>query len=268
MECLDLGTMEGLIPTLMARRGAKRVLATDAIDHCTEKLGAVQHYHGVKFEYQSVGLMYELDKKLKGSFDLINCSGLLYHVISPFMVLAGIRSLVKRNGLIIISTNVLHSNDYRMEFNDAGRLQDETNTFWYLSIPLLDYLLRYLRLAPLDCLYLPHENITSHVRYLTDKQSGFMSVVCRAADHPIATAEDEWMERSAQESWEYQGLIDWKRAEGNQISQIQFNGNRDLKHFRSDTASMDLWQAVNEMTPAKSAERSMDAHVLKLDDLT
>jgi hypothetical protein len=36
MECLDLGTMEGLIPVLMVRGGAKRVVALDGADHCLE----------------------------------------------------------------------------------------------------------------------------------------------------------------------------------------------------------------------------------------
>ena len=32
--CLDLGSMEGLMPVVMCRQGANEVLATDAIDHC------------------------------------------------------------------------------------------------------------------------------------------------------------------------------------------------------------------------------------------
>jgi len=65
-ECLDLGTMEGLVPTLMKRGGARRVLAVDAIDHCREKMAAVKHYYGVDFDFQTVGLMYDLDRKIKG----------------------------------------------------------------------------------------------------------------------------------------------------------------------------------------------------------
>lgn len=32
-SCLDIGSMEGLLPTLLARRGASRVVATDAVPH-------------------------------------------------------------------------------------------------------------------------------------------------------------------------------------------------------------------------------------------
>ena len=262
MECLDLGSMEGVIPILMAQNGARRVLATDAVDHCREKLAAVQHYYGLSFDYQNVGLMYDLSKKVKGSFDLINCSGLLYHVFSPLMVLAGLRPLVKRNGLLIVSTNVVHSADYLMEFNNEGRWQDETNTFWYISVTLLDYVLRYLRLAPIDCIYLPHANIQSYVRYKADKPSGYMSVACRAVDQPLLVNTDRWMDKSARESWEYQGLIDWKRAAGNPVSQIKYNGNMERKCLRNDTRSMDLWRAVNENAPVRMGEG--DTHILRL----
>jgi SAM-dependent methyltransferase len=264
MECLDLGSMEGLIPLLMARNGARRVLATDAVDHCTDKMAAVQHYHRLSFEYQNVGLMYNLSKKIKRSFDLINCSGVLYHVFSPLMVLAGMRPLVKRNGLVIVSTNVVHSADYLMEFNNEGRWQDEGNTFWYISVPLLDYILRYLRFAPIDCIYSPHASIQSHVRYTSDKPSGYISVACRAVDQPLLTSADNWMSKSARDSWEYQGLIDWKRAAGNPVSRIEYNGNLERKCLRSDSGSMDLCRAINEITPVLMGEGA--THVLRLGD--
>src|SRR5438552_17516831 len=102
--------------------------------------------------------MYDLASKLRksrrASFDVINLSGVLNHVFSPLMVLAGVRPLLKRNGLMIVSTNVVVDNGFTMQFNNAGRLQEEANTFWYLSVGALDYLLRYLKLAPIDCLYI------------------------------------------------------------------------------------------------------------------
>jgi len=160
--------------------------------------------------------MYDPNNKLRksgrGSFDIINFSGVLYHVFSPFMLLAGVRPLLKRNGLIIVSTNVVVNDSFTMQFNNAGRLQEEVNTFWYLSAGALDYLLRYLKLAPIDCLYIPHRDVKSFDRLVTDVESGYLSVVCRAQGDIIPSREDNWMLKSAQHSWEYAGLIDWDFA--------------------------------------------------------
>src|SRR6478672_2757905 len=171
-------TIVSRIRERLCRQGAKTVLATDAIDHCREKMAALRLYYGVEFEFHQVGLMYDLTSKLRksrrASFDVINLSGLLYHVFSPLMVLAGVRPLLKKNGLMIVSTNVVVDDSFTMHFNKAGRLQDEMNTFWYMSVPTLDYLLRYLKLAAIDCLYISHKDMKSSVSYVTDAESGYL----------------------------------------------------------------------------------------------
>ena len=246
--CLDLGSMEGLMPVLMCRQGAKAVLATDAIDHCREKMAALRYYYKVNFEFQQIGLMYDLTSKLRtlgrASFDVINLSGVLYHVFSPLMVLAGVRPLLKRNGLMIVSTNVVVDNTFTMQFNNAGRLQEETNTFWYLSVPTLDYLIRYLKLAPIDCLYISHRVIKSSVRYVTDVESGYLSVVCRAKDDLLPLREDDWMRKSAQSSWEYAGLIDWDFCSRQAVTQVSYSATIENNLLRDDTGTVDLLRAL------------------------
>lgn len=267
MSCLDLGSMEGLIPILMCRGGASSVLATDAIDHCAEKMAAVKHYYNTDFEFRSVGLMYGLNDTLNEfSFDLINCSGLLYHVFSPLMVLSGIRPLLKRNGIMIVSTNVIFADSYTMEFNNAGRMQSETNTFWYISIKLFDYILRYLKLAPLDCLYLPHSAIKSDIRYNFNRPSGYLSVLCRAHDDVLDTRDDRWMTKSAKSSWEYCGLSDWKLVRSLPTSKIKYD--IDKKYFRDDIECIDLHEAVTQGKTILSAEQESDSHVLRLSDIS
>ena len=266
-DCLDLGSMEGLVPVLMRRGGAAQVLGVDAVDHCLEKLDAVRHYHGVDFDYASVGLMYDLAQKLKGrGFDVINCSGLLYHVFSPLTVLCGVRPLLKRGGLMIVSTNVTLEERLAMQFNDAGRMQSEINTFWYLSVPLFDYLLRYLRLAPLDCLFLPHTAVRSGAGYVFDQPSGYLSVLCQAVDAPLAVPGDEWMAKSAAGSWEYLGLVDWRRAKRQPAATAIVRGELDRRHFRRDIECLDLWEAVNGRAPLGSAADPSDTHLLRLAD--
>jgi 2-polyprenyl-3-methyl-5-hydroxy-6-metoxy-1,4-benzoquinol methylase len=266
-DCLDLGCMEGLIPVLMRRGGAAGVLGVDAIDHCLEKLDAVRHYYGAEFEYRSVGLMYDLAGKLGGrGFDLINCSGLLYHVFSPLAVLCGVRPLLRRGGLLIVSTNVTVEDGYAMEFNDAGRLQAEPNTFWYLSVRLFDYLLRYLRLAPLDCLFVPHAAVGTGEGFVFDKPSGYLSVLCRASDEPLPARGDEWMRKSAATSWEYLWLADWERAARQRTAAARLRGEPDRQFFRPDIECLDLWEAVRGREPLTRAADPSDTHLLRLSD--
>jgi SAM-dependent methyltransferase len=213
--------------------------------------------------------MYDLSSKLRksgrNSFDIINLSGLLYHVFSPAMVLAGVRSLLKRNGVMIVSTNVVVDDSFTMQLNNAGRLQEEVNTFWYLSVPALDYLLRYLKLAPIDCLYIPHRDIKSLVRYVTDVESGYLSVACRAEDNPIPSREDQWMLKSAQQSWEYAGLIDWDFCSRQAPTQVPYSAKIEKKLLRDDTGTVDLLRALPYRT-IHEAQKSNDAHVLRLAD--
>src|SRR5438105_4811491 len=63
-DCLDIGSMEGLIPVLMCRQGARRVLATDFSFHAYAKMAAVMKYYGVQFSFKRIGLLYDLAKKI------------------------------------------------------------------------------------------------------------------------------------------------------------------------------------------------------------
>jgi 2-polyprenyl-3-methyl-5-hydroxy-6-metoxy-1,4-benzoquinol methylase len=269
--CLDVGSMEGLIPVTMCRQGANTVLATDAIDHCCEKMAALRYYYKANFEFQQIGLMYDLTNKLRKlgtpSFDVINLSGVLYHVFSPLMVLAGVRPLLKRNGLMIVSTNVVVDDTFTMQFNNAGRLQDEINTFWYMSVPTVDYLLRYLKLAPIDCLYIPHRDIKSSTRYVTNVESGYLSVVCRAGDDPLPSREDDWMRKSAQQSWEYSGLVDTNFSNRQAVTQVPCSVTIENDLLRDDTGTLDLMRALPSRT-IHQAEKPNDTHVLRLADVS
>jgi 2-polyprenyl-3-methyl-5-hydroxy-6-metoxy-1,4-benzoquinol methylase len=254
--CLDLGSMEGLIPTLMCKQRAAKVLATDATFHCYEKMQAVKHYYNVHFNFQQIGSMYDLSAKLKryGGFDFINLSGVLYHVFSPMHVLAGVRPLLKKNGLMIVSTNVINRPDYSAEFNDRGKLQTEANTFWYLSIPLFDYLLQFFRLAPIDMLYYPHSP-HDPARYSKSFDAGYMAVVCRATDE--TSLDDDWGRKSSKGSWEIALTCDLDTLRQQPVSTIRYNRPRN--------GTLDLLAAVETM-PLCRVERVEDSNTLRLSD--
>jgi hypothetical protein len=244
MDCLDLGSMEGLIPVLMKRQGARSVLATDFENWQADKINAVRSAYGVDFDFQSVGLMYDLHRKLGGrSFDFINCSGLLYHTWSPLNMLAGVRPLLRRNGLMIVSTIVNLTDDSFAEFNRAGQLNEERNTFWYLSVGMLEYMLRYVRLQPVRALCFVHGE---HWRGPGDSEPnedrGYVSVLCRGID---ASDKDAWMRGSVLGSIEYRHGTDWAMANSQPESDI------DLVDGLPDISGQSLLDAIRSapLTP-------------------
>lgn len=253
-DCLDIGTMEGLMPVLMRRAGARRVLALDAVPHCAEKLDAVRAAYGIDFEWSQTGLMYDLARRLPdaGGFDLINLSGLLYHVFSPLHVLAGVRPLLKRGGLMIVSQNVIVRDDHTMEFNARGKLQPERNTFWYHSIPAFEEMVRLFSLKPVDCAYVPLAPVGG-------SPAGYISAVCRGVDEEEAAAGDPWLQGVQGMSWEYEGLVDRGRMTGQPQSGIGYAPATEvsvslLETVRAGSHTIDL---VSD--PA-------DGHTLRLTD--
>ncbi len=253
MECMDVGAMEGLMAVLMAKRGAANVIATDSDFHCHNKMFALSAAHNVRLYFNRMPLAYGMDHILTGGFDLINLSGLLYHVVSPLMVLLGVRPLLKRNGLMIVSTNVIVDAGMYEEFNAHGRMQGETNTFFYPTIGLLYYWLTMLRLKPVHSLFMPHTAVKDvslgdlPMQYTFDKRSGYASILCQATDTSQA---DGWAQTMIANSIESQRLGDWERVDAQQVSRITYTGPRET------------------MRIVTKAETTQDSHLLLLGDMS
>jgi SAM-dependent methyltransferase len=234
--------MEGILEVLMHRGGAKRIIAADAVRHCVAKMAVLQDVYEAKWDFREIGLMYDLSQKLAadGSFDFVNLSGVLYHVFSPMHSLASARPLVKKNGLFMISTNVVNEVSDVMHFNTAGRQEKESNTFWYPSISLLEYFLRYFNLAPIDCLFVPGESTCLN-------GYGYISIVCRAVDAGAALpAGDEWSRNSMRQSWEYLSLSQQKHSPELPVSTIGYTVSEALREQVERNGSINLFAAVNE----------------------
>jgi hypothetical protein len=180
-------------------------------------------------------------------------------------VLAGVRPLLRKNGLMIISTNIVNKSDYCMEFNDRGRLQRENNTFWYLSVPLFEYLLRFFRLEPIDCLYHRYTG-TDPVRYVKDLDAGYLSVVCRATGD-LALASDEWAAGTARNSWEYTELCDYDMLSSQKTSGIGYRRDLDARLSNpNDNRSIDLSGAMRLQEAVIREARPEDSNLLRLSD--
>ncbi|MDB5422700.1 MAG: hypothetical protein JWQ29_116 [Phenylobacterium sp.] len=264
LDCLDVGSMEGLTPAMMRRKGAAKVLAIDAVPHCERKMAALKEAYKVEFDFHRVGLMYDLSRKLadQGGFDLINFTGVNYHVFSPMHCIAGLRPLLKKNGLMIIGTNVVNRGGYSLEFNDHGRLQPEANTFWYHSVPMMDYLARYFQLVPIDCLYFPHSPVNP-ATFVPGLDLGYLVMICRAVEEDQIIDGDQWAKRSRSLSWEFQGLCDSKMMNAQPTSEIGYTSGWGAV---APEGGIDLLQTIwNPAHVVEAVDDLQDSHFLMLD---
>ena len=149
-DCLDIGTMEGLVPTLMKRRGA--LVAYDRPSALTSRIEAVKDKFGVDFEFVSGvplgGLAARLNHR---TFDVVVMSGVLYHLFSPLSGLAFARGLLRNGGIMILETAAVIDDTPAMHWNANLRFFGEAY-FFHRSralIILSDFYVWKLSIAPI-----------------------------------------------------------------------------------------------------------------------
>lgn len=255
-KCLDIGTMEAAVPVLMARRKAEPVVAVDVM-HCDHKVAVVKHFTGAEFSYHG-GLTHQktaqfIRRRYGGNFDVVVLSGVLYHCFGPLHVLAMARSLVRTGGLMIVETFTAIDKQVAMFFNAGGRLSPDPSTYFLISVPLLEYLLRYLRLKPLDCVASPAVEVDG-------RRSARVAVVCRATNE-VGDPGDAWMEAAAGEV-DYLTLIDWESIDSSGANPPAYGS--PSSSFLDAGGSCDVTRTVFESPPADLPER---VAVIGLDDL-
>lgn len=205
-RCLDIGTMEAAVPILLSRRGAGQVIGVDVME-CHQKVDAVKHYTDTEFIYHG-GLTHQrtapfLRQRYGGNFDLVVLSGVLYHCFGPLHVLAMARSLVRTGGVMVVETFAAIDKQQAMYFNAGGVLSRDASTYFLMSVPLLEYLLRYFKLEPLDC-------VAGPVTMAGERPGARVAVVCRATNE--LEAQDPWMQAGIHQV-DYRTLIDWEEID-------------------------------------------------------
>ncbi len=110
---LDIGAWDGYFSFEFERRGAKRVLAIDSYAWTPRPEGfprglecflLAREFFGSKVEYQRLDVQ-DLSPTAVGSFDLVFCAGVLYHMRHPLLALEKIRSVTA--GQLILETHQL-----------------------------------------------------------------------------------------------------------------------------------------------------------------
>ena len=137
-------------------------------------------------------------------FDLVICSGVLYHMINPLGYLALLRGLCRRGGLFLLETAAIQLPEETLVFNSAGRLYGATSNYFLPSSAWLDYALRMLGLRPLQAAFLGGQSRHECLR---------LAVLCRSEAAPVPLdPEDDWVNQPYHtDAFANESQVDWER---------------------------------------------------------
>lgn len=108
ISAIDIACHQGFFSTQLARRGARGVLGIDARAEHVADAELIRQAYGLgnlRLEQHDI---YEVKPAQLGSFDVVVCYGLLYHVENPVGLLRLCRQLIGANGgACVVETQVV-----------------------------------------------------------------------------------------------------------------------------------------------------------------
>lgn len=144
---LDIGAVDGLASFGMKARGAARVVATDSVVkdtflRCRELLDLDVEYLP-KTQIRDFPGLFE-----RGSFDVILCAGVIYHMLSPVSAFLECRKIIREGGLLIMETPYFAGEDRACIFvNSETEMVNEIYTY---SVPTKSAVIALMKLAGFD----------------------------------------------------------------------------------------------------------------------
>jgi len=136
---LDIGAWDGYFSFVAEERGAI-VTATDSANHSWGKVGTGKAGFDLAKKLRNskvneyISDVYDLDPSIIGTFDIVFCFGVLYHVKGPYTLLEKIFDLT--NELAIIET-VSNNNMNEKRIIEYYRLQENNDPSNYFSLNAL-----------------------------------------------------------------------------------------------------------------------------------
>jgi hypothetical protein len=157
-NCVDLGTMDGLFAIMMEDFGCKEVIAFDRQDK-TPQIGIVKELSGSVFPYYSgVGLedvpRYSL-RRWGALADVVNFSGILYHMFDVLRGIGIVRGMVRRGGLVVLETPAVVSKECRLFYNWNWKFYTY-GTYFIPTLFCLEELCKFMGFKILDANYITH----------------------------------------------------------------------------------------------------------------
>lgn len=143
-RCLDIGTMDGKMAFFMEREGAAEVLAVDGV--AKDTVPALSEVFGSSVRYRSGFVLERLPELLasEGLFDFVLCSGVAYHVYSPFDLVAHVRWLLRNRGLAIFETAAIRDDTHCHLSLNRGDHYREFTTLWIPTTACFRYMLEFM----------------------------------------------------------------------------------------------------------------------------
>lgn len=136
---LDVGSWDGFFAFEAERRGAERVLATDSFSWSGEGWGTKAGFElareslGSQVEDREIDVM-DLSPEAVGTFDVVLCLGVLYHMRDPVGALEHVSSVC--HDLLVVETEVgmlLHRRPAALYYPTLEMNDDPTN--WWAPNP-------------------------------------------------------------------------------------------------------------------------------------
>lgn len=155
MDCIDIGTADGLSAFILKQEGARKVVATDRTSR--ETFIFVRDYLNLEIDYipHSTVDNYNVYKKLieRGlptKYDLILLTAVIQHNYDPLVVMMHARKMLKLSGLMIVETVYHPGDDPALYFNtECTKPWRSSDTYFLPTITCLHAFSRYLSTKPL-----------------------------------------------------------------------------------------------------------------------
>lgn len=260
-RCLDVGMQEGLVSILLERRGASQVVGYDRILRHS-RLELVKQTLGSNLELIGDMKLQDLPQALAEAghkpFDVVIFSGVLYHMLDPLGGLATVRGLLRDGGILIVETTAAFEDSVSMQFNSGGRFTP--HALWYMTPRCLDYLLRFLRMKPLDVVYRAgreeeREPLLRRVsrgrigdrRHEARPAYGRMAIACRAVPEAIAEEGDDWISGQQDYELDFAEYLDWD-AVACDATEVAYHADRPGLVRRPD-GSVDVFATIQATGP-------------------
>lgn len=150
MKCLEVGPAHGLISIGLALKGGV-VTACDIGGGKPPQIILSEEVFGVNIDYRYPISLEKVPTEFeRGSFDLIVCAGVMYHLINPADVFFRLRPLLKNNGIIVIETAYAASiKEPVLVLNSEAALLTQPTTYF---LPSASAVVGMAKLACLDVL--------------------------------------------------------------------------------------------------------------------